>query len=173
MTTLVAHLEAINAKTQAWIDEDPSNRWASMWTTDVAHWAESGIRTVEDFERYELETYIYEGTKDFFHYRRSGLKDLTLEQLRAEAGQLSKSIEVEIAREKEEKEAAKNGFLKRIAEIRELVVGASFERAVAIMAEAEDISADDLSFYGYESLEYRLGLQFGSVKQMIADHVEG
>lgn len=172
MTTLVAHLEALNANTQAWIDEDPSNRWASMWTTDVAHWAESGIHTVEDFERYELETYIYEGTKDFFHYRRSGLKDLTMEQLREEADRLSKSIEIEIAREKAEQAAAHENFLKRVEEIRELVCGSSFERAVAILADAEDISADELSFYGYESLEYRLGLKYGSIKQLIAERAE-
>ena len=34
MKDLIAHIEGINAKTQAWIDEDPTNRWAGMITTD-------------------------------------------------------------------------------------------------------------------------------------------
>lgn len=173
MTTLVAHLEALNAKTLAWVAEDPSNRWASTWTTDLEHWAESGVHTVEDFERYELETFIYEGTKDFFHYRPSGLKDLTLEQLRERADRLSADIAIESAREEQEQKAAQDRFVKQVEEIRELVQGANFERAVAILAEAEDISADELSFYGYESLEYRLNLKYGTIKQLIAENAEG
>ena len=35
MNALVKHIEGINAKTQAWIDEDPGNRWAGMITTDL------------------------------------------------------------------------------------------------------------------------------------------
>jgi hypothetical protein len=48
--TLVEHIAAENAKTRAWIAEDPENRCAGTLSEDPAYWAESGITTVEEFE---------------------------------------------------------------------------------------------------------------------------
>lgn len=50
MSELLTHLEAINARSAAWVAEDPAKRWAGMLTTDLAHWAEYGVTTVADFE---------------------------------------------------------------------------------------------------------------------------
>ena len=54
MTTLLERLEADNARTIAWINEDPENRWATTWSTDLSYWAERGVTTAEEFDRWHL-----------------------------------------------------------------------------------------------------------------------
>lgn len=56
---LVAHIETLNAKSAAWVAEAPG-RFASQYTTDLAHWAESGIFSIEDLELYELRNDVWE-----------------------------------------------------------------------------------------------------------------
>ena len=59
MNELTAHIKAENAKTAAWIAEDPDNRWAGMIVEDPAHWADYGITDVAGYERHMMiETYI-------------------------------------------------------------------------------------------------------------------
>ena len=60
MNTLVQHIEAINVKSQAWVDADPKNRWSGMVVTDPKHWAEYGIYTPAEYDRYQDETTLYE-----------------------------------------------------------------------------------------------------------------
>ena len=60
MNALVQHIEAINVKSQAWVDEDPKNRWSGMVVTDPKHWAEYGIYTPAEYDRYQDETTLYE-----------------------------------------------------------------------------------------------------------------
>lgn len=50
MSTLQSHIEARNAKSAAWVAEDPENRCASMMVSDPEYWAEMGVTTVEEFE---------------------------------------------------------------------------------------------------------------------------
>lgn len=101
--TLAEHLAALNAKTLAWVAEDPDNRWAGTYTEDMSHWAEMGIHTLEDFERYELETLVWEMYKDAhgFRPRHMDMKSMSLEELRKEADYLGKCIEADIAREQD------------------------------------------------------------------------
>jgi hypothetical protein len=63
MSELTKHIEALNAKTQAWLDEVPG-RGAGMLVTDVAFWAERGVFTVEDFERRMLIANIWDAYKE-------------------------------------------------------------------------------------------------------------
>ena len=60
MNALVQHIEAINVKTQAWVDADPKNRWAGSVVTDPKHWAEYGIYTPAEYDRYQDEMTLYE-----------------------------------------------------------------------------------------------------------------
>ena len=101
--TLAEHLAALNAKTLAWIAEDPDNRWAGLIVEDLAHWAEMGIHTVEQYERYDLETLVWDMYKDVtgIRPRHLDLKSMSLEELRAEADYLGRCIEADIAREAE------------------------------------------------------------------------
>ena len=44
------------------IDEDPTNRWIGMITTDPEHWKEYGITTPAQYDRYMLEMDVYDIT---------------------------------------------------------------------------------------------------------------
>jgi len=72
MLTLAEHLRNMNAKTEAWVAEDPDNRWAGLIVEDLAHWAEMGITTVAQFERYEMETSIWDLYKEVNGFRPRG-----------------------------------------------------------------------------------------------------
>jgi hypothetical protein len=96
--TLAAHLAALNAKTLAWIAEDPANRWAGLLTEDLTHWAEMGIHTVADFERYELETLVWDMYKDAtgIRPRHLNLKSMSLEELQDLVNYCGRQIEAQI-----------------------------------------------------------------------------
>ena len=63
MNELLAHIKSLNAETLAWVAED-SNRWALTVTEDMAHWAELGVFTVEDYRRYNKEMALWDGYKE-------------------------------------------------------------------------------------------------------------
>jgi hypothetical protein len=96
--TLAEHLAALNAKTLAWIAEDPDNRWAGLLTEDLTHWAEMGIHTVADFERYELETLVWDMYKDAtgIRPRHLNLKSMSLEELQDLVNYCGRQIEAQI-----------------------------------------------------------------------------
>lgn len=101
--TLAQYLADRNAATLAWIAEDPDNRWAGLITEDLSHWAEMGIYTVAQFERYDLETLVWEMYKDAtgFRPRHLDLKAMSDEELRKEADYLGRQIERQIEADKE------------------------------------------------------------------------
>ena len=55
---LKAHIEAANAKSAAWIAEDAANRFSGMLSTDLNHWADQGIDSIETFE-FEMTASAY------------------------------------------------------------------------------------------------------------------
>ena len=72
----------------------------------------------------------------------------------------------ELAREKEEQRQAVGQFEIRLNEIMFLVSNTDRVNALRILMDAEGI-LEEHEFYGYESLEYKLGLPFGYVKGKI------
>ena len=82
-TTLSNHIAALNAKAQAWIDEDPTHRFMCKYVSDIAYWNSIGIHTVEDFERYVLESNIWDIYKEVYGLRPRGLglKDMSIAEL--------------------------------------------------------------------------------------------
>lgn len=95
--TLAEHLAALNAEKQAWMDAGP-DRWTGFWVEDLAHWAEIGVYTVEDFKRYDLETLVWDMYKDVcgFRPRHLDLKAMSLQELEDLADYLGKQIEASI-----------------------------------------------------------------------------
>lgn len=59
---LIAHIEAENAKVQAWAAEKPG-RFVGMVTTDLEHWNSMGVYTVADYERHMAIAAHYDGFK--------------------------------------------------------------------------------------------------------------
>jgi len=82
-------------------------------------------------------------------------------------GKLSEMLDEEIQREKREHEARWGDFLCRIETVKQLVSNCDTRRAVEIIADSEEVSGEELSFYGWESLEWKLGLKFGSIKPFL------
>lgn len=103
MITLAQYLRERNAATEAWVAEDPDNRWAGTYTEDLAHWAEIGVHTVEQFKRHENETLFWDMYKDATgcRPRHVNLKDMTDEELEREIDLLGRMIEDEIKRDEE------------------------------------------------------------------------
>jgi hypothetical protein len=69
MNELVAHIKAENAKTAAWVAEDPENRWAGYVVEDLAHWAEYDIYTVAEYEQYMLDVSYSDLYKEIYGVR--------------------------------------------------------------------------------------------------------
>jgi len=117
--TLAELLASKNAETLAWIAEDPDNRWAGLLTEDLAHWAEIGVHTVEDYERYDLETLVWEMYKDVtgIRPRHMDFKSMSLEDLRKEADYLGRQIELSIEHDKLEEELMAQYQAEREAEL--------------------------------------------------------
>ena len=57
--TLLEHIKNINTKSKAWMAANPGS-WAGMVVEDIKFWNDQGIFTVEDYERSNLETSVYE-----------------------------------------------------------------------------------------------------------------
>lgn len=103
MNELALYLRERNAKTEAWVAEDPDNRWAGTYTEDLAHWAEAGIFTVAQFKRNENETLFWEMYKDATGVSPRGIdfKSMSDEELEKEIDSLGRMIERQIEEDKE------------------------------------------------------------------------
>jgi hypothetical protein len=101
--TLAEHLTALNAEKLAWIAVDPDNRWTGLYVEDLAHWAEIGVLTVRDFERYELQSLVWDMYKDAvgIRPRHMDFNSMSLEDLQREVDYLGQMIERQIEDEKE------------------------------------------------------------------------
>lgn len=100
--TLAQYLRERNAATEAWVAEDPANRWASTYTEDLAHWAEIGVLTMRDFLRYEMETQYSDLYKDVYGCRpRVNLSEMSYEELADETDYLMTQLENQAAYEAE------------------------------------------------------------------------
>ena len=162
---LVKHLEAQNAETQKWMDENPGS-WGGMIVTDPAHWAGYGVHTVEDFERYELETYIYEGHKDAFGTkgRHYDFKNMTLAELKAEADYISDAVKNSM---KEEAEREKQKIAEFDAQINHNIAAGAEDKSTAIrwILDAEGlIEEKDMGYICYSlGLPYSMEKEFESI----------
>jgi hypothetical protein len=83
--TLLEHIKNINAKSKAWMAKNPGS-WAGMVVEDIKFWNDQGIFTVEDYERSNLETSVYEMHKEAFGVkgRHYNFKEMSNEELEKE-----------------------------------------------------------------------------------------
>jgi hypothetical protein len=155
--TLLEKLQELNAEKRAWVAEDPDNRWTGMYTEDLEHWADMGIVTVEDFERYGLETLIWDVYKDAYGVRprHMDFKSMTLDQLKAEADFLCKEADRQYEAEKAQEAADVETFKATVQKTIELGAGDE-ETALRWMTQ-------DMEFYHPQDVEhwvYNYGILF-------------
>ena len=101
MTTLLQHIESLNAHADVMMAQEPG-LWMSKWTDDISHWNEMGIFTVEDFERNSLINNISDASKELYGCRlRFDWDEKTLEELRATYDNIVKQLNEQYELEKE------------------------------------------------------------------------
>jgi hypothetical protein len=106
MTTLLQHLELRAAEMNAWVAQDPQNRVGFSLTTDLAHWHDMGIFTVDQLELYELQSMYSDMFKDAYGGRPRSIPT-DIEQLRNDIEMFSESIQQQIEADLEEEEYQK------------------------------------------------------------------
>ena len=109
--------------------------------------------------------------KDVYGFRPRYIRFSSLEDFDAEYERLVGELSVQIDEEKIRQERNFAEFVVRVNGIMGLVKNC-FDNAaaVAIIAEAEGIDDEEMRFYGWESLEYRLDLKFGSIKKWLSEN---
>jgi len=101
MTTLLQHIESLNAQAQQWMDENPGS-WASMWTDDLSHWHDMGIFTKEDFVRNSLINSISDASKDLYGCRlRLDWDEMTIERMQSMYDNICKQLNEQFEMEQE------------------------------------------------------------------------
>lgn len=87
---LVAHIEAENAKAQAWAEEK-EGRFAGMVVTDPAHWAEQNITTVAQYDHYMASMTHYEVYRDIHGIKPRWMDydAMTTEEIQAEIDEMA------------------------------------------------------------------------------------
>lgn len=107
--------------------------------------------------------------KDVCGFRPRGCTFKSVEDFDRQYESLVKQLEIQNKEEELEHKRRFDDLLCRIETIKLLVSNADTRRAVEIIAEAEGIDKEEMSFYGWESLEWKLGLKFGSIKPFLAE----
>mgnify|MGYP000175645752 CR=1 FL=1 len=161
MLELLQEIKSRNIKTKAWIAEDPKNRWAGLYPEDKAYWVERKITTLDELERDELATYIYDAHKTAFGCkgRHYDFNAMSLQELKDEADYISKACDEQMELEaKMEKEAVER-FETSIKEY--LPMAGSREDAIRWILQAEDLDKEWDAGY----ICYNLGLPYSMEKE--------
>ena len=107
MTTLLQHIEALNAKADLLMEQEPG-LWMSKWTDDLSHWADMGIYTVEDFRRNELINGISDASKELYGCRmRLAWDEMSIENMEATYDNICAQLNAQYEEEKAAEEFMK------------------------------------------------------------------
>ena len=156
---LVEFIRNRNAETQAWIDEDPTNRWAGFAPDpieDAEFYAERNIHTIEDYHYDEMASTISDLAKDAYGTRSAcpNISGMSFEELSAAYDSMLEALKATNEREAEREKEAIVDFESKIAELIESGAG---DRATAVkwLWDAEE---DEFMSQGY--FEYHLGIPY-------------
>ena len=111
MTTLLQHIESLNAKADLMMEQEPG-LWMSKYTDDLSYWHDAGVYTAADFIRFELINAISDASKDLYGCRmRVNSDEYSIEELedmyKSICDQLNAQFEMEKEAEAYEAELAK------------------------------------------------------------------
>jgi len=156
--TLLEHIKNINAKSKAWMAENPGS-WAGMVVEDIKFWNDQGIFTVEDYERSNLEVSVYEMHKQAYGVkgRHYNFKAMSTKELEDELDHLCEVAKREAEIEKRQEEDNLKAFESRIDEA--LSLGAeNREDAIKWILQAEGLDKEQDPGY----ICYTLGLNYNN-----------
>jgi len=160
MNELLAHIQERNAKTIAWVNEDPDHRGATTWLEDINYWNGQGIYTVADFKRYLIEGDIWDLYKDVHGIRPRWINfdAMTLEDLEAFMDGLLEDLQEENERRAIEEAHAIQKFEKLIADTIQNGAG-DRETAIRWLKQADEYYHDE------SHMCYEYGLPYGYFKK--------
>lgn len=123
----------------------------------------------EDLSKIEQYACTYSDMfKDTYGFRpRNDTSDWDEARWEKELDDLYVDLKREIAREEEAQQEAFERFVDSINSTMQLITNCTPLRAVEILADAEGVTKYDLRAYGWEVLEYELGLKFGVIKKWL------
>ena len=99
MTTLLQHIESLNAKADLMMEQEPG-LWMSKYTDDMSHWYDMGIYTVEDFRRNELINGISDASKDLYGCRlRLNWDEMSIEDMEATYDNICSQLRIQFEEE--------------------------------------------------------------------------
>jgi len=101
MTTLLQHIESLNAHADVMMAQEPG-LWMSKWTDDISYWNEMGVFTVEDFERNSLINNISDASKELYGCRmRLAWDEMDIEDLEQTYENICYQLRLQFEQEKE------------------------------------------------------------------------
>lgn len=106
--------------------------------------------------------------KDVYGSRPRHAEFESVEEFDTDFEALSHMLDKQIESEAEYQQIYFNKFVARVQETMEIVQGATRERAIEIIAEAEGIRSAEFDCYGLEILEHELNLKFGSISKWLS-----
>ena len=110
--------------------------------------------------------------KDVYGMRpRGDYRFESIDAFDADFEYLSAKLGKQLAQEAVEQASNFLKFTARVAATMYLVEGATRERAIEIIADAEGIRKDQFEFYGLEILENELNLKYGSIAKWLSEDV--
>lgn len=108
--------------------------------------------------------------KDVYGMRpRGDYRFESIDAFDADFEYLSVKLDKQIKQEAIEQQSNFLKFTARVAATMYLVKGATRERAIEIIADAEGIRKDQFEFYGLEILENELNLKYGSIAKWLSE----
>jgi len=100
MTTLLQHIESLNAQADQMMAQEPG-LWMSHYTDDMSYWADCGVFTVEDFKRNQLINGISDASKDLYGCRmRLGWDEMSIEDMEATYENICRQLNEQYEEEK-------------------------------------------------------------------------
>ena len=155
--TMLDHLALENKKTEAWVAEDPKNRWAGLSPLDPEHWVERGIMSMEALERSDLEIFIYEEHKTAFGCkgRHYDFASMSLEELKKEADYIASAAQEQMKLEKQAEERATIELEKRITDMVALGAG-DRKTALKWIIDADGLNDE----YDFEYILWNWGVRY-------------
>lgn len=164
MSDLTTHIKNINAKHKAEMEANP-NIWIGMVVEDAEHWAQYGVYTPAQYDRYMDEVTLYEAVSiaTSKSYARSVVADtegMTDEEFKKELDYWGNQADQEIKREQEEEAVRVKEFE---GQILNTIKNGAGDRKTAIKWILQGEELDKERDKGY--ICYSLGLPYSFEKE--------
>ena len=155
---LLDHIKQKNAETRAWV-EAGENRWAGYSPEEPEFWADRGVYTLDDLERWDLESTISDVHKEAYGFRPRGynFSEMPLDELRALYDRWAEAARQAFDEERAREEAAVEEFENRIESLIEMGAG---DRDTAIRWFLDGMELDEFSLHDAGFVCYELGLPY-------------